>query len=176
MATAKKAPAKTAAAPAKKAAAPAKKAAAKTVAAAVPVAPVTPVAAAAPAKKAPAKKAAAPAKKAAATAAPAAEVAAAPAKKAAAKKAAAPAAAKGKANSGFMKAMTPSAALAAIVGKAPLPRTEVTKKVWDYIKKHKLQDSVNRRMINADAKLKEIFKKAQASMFEMTKLISSHLS
>ena len=56
-----------------------------------------------------------------------------------------------------------------------MPRTEVTKKVWDYIKKNKLQDAVNKRMINADAKLKEIFKKAQVSMFEMTKLISSHL-
>jgi len=75
-----------------------------------------------------------------------------------------------------MKAMTPSAALAAIVGSKPLPRTEVTKKVWEYIKKHKLQDAANKRMINADAKLKEIFKKAQASMFEMTKMISSHLS
>ena len=74
-----------------------------------------------------------------------------------------------------MKALTPSAALAAIVGAAPLPRTEVTKKIWDYIKKNKLQDSVNRRMINADAKLKEIFKKAQASMFEMTKLVNDHL-
>ncbi len=74
-----------------------------------------------------------------------------------------------------MKALTPSAALAAIVGAAPLPRTEVTKKIWDYIKKNKLQDSVNRRMINADAKLKEIFKKAQASMFEMTKLVNAHL-
>ncbi len=74
-----------------------------------------------------------------------------------------------------MKALTPSAALAAIVGANPLPRTEVTKKIWDYIKKNKLQDSVNRRMINADAKLKEIFKKAQASMFEMTKLVNDHL-
>ncbi len=74
-----------------------------------------------------------------------------------------------------MKALTPSAALAAIVGASPLPRTEVTKKIWEYIKKNKLQDSVNRRMINADAKLKEIFKKAQASMFEMTKLVNDHL-
>jgi len=74
-----------------------------------------------------------------------------------------------------MKAMTPSSALAAIIGDRPLPRTEVTKKVWDYIKKNKLQDSVNRRMINADAKLKEIFKKAKASMFEMTKMINAHL-
>ena len=78
-------------------------------------------------------------------------------------------------NAAFMRAMTPSAALAAIVGDKPLPRTEVTKKVWEYIKKNKLQDAVNRRMINADAKLKEIFKKAQASMFEMTKMINGHL-
>lgn len=74
-----------------------------------------------------------------------------------------------------MKAMTPSAALAAIVGSKPLPRTEVTKQVWVYIKKHNLQDAANRRMINADAKLKEIFKKAQASMFEMTKMLNEHL-
>ena len=79
------------------------------------------------------------------------------------------------ANAAFMKAMTPSAALAAIVGASPLPRTEVTKKVWEYIKKNKLQDAANKRMINADAKLKEIFKKAQASMFEMTKMINEHL-
>ncbi len=74
-----------------------------------------------------------------------------------------------------MKAMTPSAALAAVIGKGSFPRTEVTKKVWEYIKKHKLQDALDKRMINADAKLKEIFGKAQASMFEMTKMISSHL-
>jgi len=93
------------------------------------------------------------------------------AKKAAAKKPAA----KRKPNAAFMKAMTPSATLAAVVGATAMPRTEVTKKIWDYIKKNKLQDSVNRRMINADAKLKEIFKKAQASMFEMTKLVNDHL-
>ena len=125
------------------------------------------------AKKAPAKKAAAkkaPAKKPAAKKAVAKK---APAKKAPAKKAAP--AKKRTPNAAFMKAMTPSAALAAIIGDRPLPRTEVTKKVWDYIKKNKLQDSVNRRMINADAKLKEIFKKAQASMFEMTKMINAHL-
>ena len=75
----------------------------------------------------------------------------------------------------FMKAMTPSAALAAIIGDKPVPRTEVTKKVWEYIKKHGLQDQAKKTMINADAKLKEIFKKAQVSMFEMTKLISGHL-
>jgi chromatin remodeling complex protein RSC6 len=74
-----------------------------------------------------------------------------------------------------MKAMTPSAALAAVIGDKPLPRTEVTKKIWEYIKKHELQDKAQRTMINADAKLKVIFEKAQVSMFEMTKLISSHL-
>ena len=79
-------------------------------------------------------------------------------------------------NAAFMKAMKPSEALAAIVGSTPLPRTEVTKKVWEYIKKHDLQDPANRRMINADAKLKEIFKKPQASMFEMTKMLNEHLT
>ncbi|CAG0968227.1 hypothetical protein BURK1_01081 [Burkholderiales bacterium] len=114
-----------------------------------------PAARKAPAKKAPAKKA--------------------PARKAPAKKAAKKSGGKRKPNAAFMKALTPSAALAAIVGASPLPRTEVTKKIWEYIKKNKLQDAVNRRMINADAKLREIFKKAQVSMFEMTKLISNHL-
>jgi upstream activation factor subunit UAF30 len=125
------------------------------------------------AKKAPAKKA--PAKKAAAKKAPAKKAAAkkAPVKKAAAKKAAP--AKKRTPNAAFMKAMTPSDALAAIIGKGPYPRTEVTKKVWDYIKSNKLQDQAKKTMINADAKLKEIFKKAQVSMFEMTKLINSHL-
>jgi len=99
----------------------------------------------------------------------------APAKKAAAT-AAAPAAPKRTPNAAFMKAMTPSAALAAIVGAAALPRTEVTKKVWEYIKQHNLQDSANKRNINADDKLKAIFKKPQVSMFEMTKLINEHLS
>ena len=84
-------------------------------------------------------------------------------------------AAKRKPNAAFMKAMTPSASLAAIVGSNPLPRTEVTKKVWDYIKKNKLQDAVNRRMINADEKLKQVLGKAKVTMFEMTKLISNHL-
>ena len=124
----------------------------------------TPVAA--PAKAAAAKPAAA--KK----AAPAAKAAAKPA---AAKKAAAPATPR-KPNAAFMKEMTPSTELAAVVGAAPLPRTEVTKKVWDYIKKLDLQDPANRRMINADDKLKAVFGgKAQVSMFEMTKLISDHL-
>lgn len=79
-------------------------------------------------------------------------------------------------NAAFMKPMTPSTELAAIVGAKPLPRTEVTKKVWEYIKKNKLQDATNKRMINADAKLKAVLKKPQVSMFEMTKIISSHLS
>ena len=130
----------------------------------------------APAKKAPAKKAPAktpPAKPPVKSAAKAPAKAPA-AKKAPAKKVAGPAK-KRTPNAAFMKAMTPSDALAAIIGKGPYPRTEVTKKVWEYIKKNKLQDAVNRRMINADAKLKEIFKKAQASMFEMTKMINGHL-
>ena len=87
-----------------------------------------------------------------------------------------PAAKKRTPSAAFMKPLTPSPALAAIVGAKPLPRTEVTKKVWDYIKANKLQDSANKRNINADAKLKEIFKKPQVTMFEMTKLISQHLS
>jgi len=78
-------------------------------------------------------------------------------------------------NAAFMKAMTPSAALAAVIGDKAMPRTEVTKKVWEYIKKNGLQSKAKRTMINSDAKLKEIFNKAQVSMFEMTKLINSHL-
>ena len=122
---------------------------------------------AAPAKKAPAKKTVA--KK----AAPAKKM---PAKKAPAKKAAKAPAKKRTPNAAFMKPMTPSGALAAIIGDRPVPRTEVTKKVWEYIKKNNLQDAAKRTMINADAKLREIFKKGQVSMFEMTKLINSHLS
>jgi chromatin remodeling complex protein RSC6 len=63
-----------------------------------------------------------------------------------------------------------------VVGSSPLPRTQVTKKLWAYIKRNGLQDKKNRRMINADAKLRPIFKKDQVSMFEMTKLVSRHLS
>ena len=126
------------------------------------------------AKKGPAKKAAKPAKKAAKPAAKKAPAKKAPAKKAPAKKAA-KAKSTRKPNAAFMKAMTPSAALAAVIGATASPRTEVTKKLWDYIKKHKLQDSVNRRLINADAKLKEVFGKAQVSMFEMAKLVQKHL-
>jgi upstream activation factor subunit UAF30 len=124
-----------------------------------------------PAKKPAAKKSAA--KKPAAKKAPAKKAAP---KKAAPKKAAKKPAAKRKPNAAFMKAMTPSGALAAVVGNNPLPRTEVTKKIWDYIKKNKLQDSINRRLINADEKLKQVFGgKRQVSMFEMTKLVSNHL-
>ena len=81
-----------------------------------------------------------------------------------------------KPNAAFMKPMTPSAALAEIVGAKPLPRTEVTKKLWAYIKKNKLQDAKNKRMIKADAALKVVFGgKATVNMFEMTKLVSNHL-
>ena len=74
-----------------------------------------------------------------------------------------------------MKALMPSAALAAVVGATPLPRTEVVSKLWTYIKKNKLQNQANKRMIDADAKLKEIFGKMQVSMFEMAGLIGKHL-
>ena len=81
-----------------------------------------------------------------------------------------------KPNAAFMKPMTPSAMLSEVVGSKPLPRTEVTKKLWLYIKKNGLQDSKNRRNINADAKLGPVFGgKKQVSMFEMTKLVSKHL-
>ena len=151
MATAKKAPAKKA--PAKKAA-PAKKVAAKK---------------AAPAKKAPAKKAA-PAKKVAAKkAAPAKKVVAkkAPAKKAPAKKRTP--------NAAFMKPLTLSPALSAVVGAAALPRTEIVRKLWVYIKAKGLQDKINKRMVNADEKLRAVFGKAQVSMFEMAGLIGKHV-
>lgn len=93
-----------------------------------------------------------------------------------AKKAAKKSGAKRKPNAAFMKALTPSASLAAVVGSAPLPRTEVTKKLWAYIKKNGLQDAKNRRNINADDKLKEVFGgKKTVSMFEMTKLVAGHL-
>ena len=119
------------------------------------------------AKKSSAKKPAA--KKSAAKKAPAKK---APAKKAPAKKSAA----KRKPNAAFMKAMTPSTVLDAVVGNAAMPRTEVTKKIWDYIKKNKLQDAVNKRLINADEKLRAVFGgKNKVSMFEMTKLVSGHL-
>lgn len=97
-------------------------------------------------------------------------------KKAATKKAAPKkAAGKRKPNPAFMKALTPSSTLAAIIGTSPMPRTEVVKKLWAYIKKNNLQDKVNRRNINADDKLKSLFGKATVNMFEMTKIVSKHL-
>ena len=84
--------------------------------------------------------------------------------------------AKRKPNAAFMKPMTPSASLSAVIGGNAMPRTEVTKKIWNYIKRNGLQDSKNRRMINADDKLKDVFGgKKQVSMFEMTKLVNRHL-
>ncbi|GGX12494.1 MULTISPECIES: SWIB/MDM2 domain-containing protein [Undibacterium] len=132
--------------------------------------------AAKPAAKAAAKPAAAKKPVAKAAAKPAAKAAAKPAKAAAKPAAKKPAAAR-KPNAAFMKPMTLSPVLAAVIGAAPMPRTEVTKKIWEYIKKHKLQDEANKRNINADDKLKAVFGgKKQVSMFEMTKLISGHLS
>jgi len=81
-----------------------------------------------------------------------------------------------KANAAFMRPVTPSAMLAEIVGSKPIPRTEVTKKLWVYIKKNGLQDKTNRRMINADAALKAVFGgKSSVNMFDMTKLVGKHL-
>jgi len=98
------------------------------------------------------------------------------AKKTAAKKKTAKKAAKRTPNAAFMRAMTPSAQLGMVVGSAPLPRTEVTKKLWQYIKRKGLQDAKNRRQINADENLKPIFGgKSNVSMFEMTKLVNKHL-
>ena len=153
MATAKKkAPAKKPAA--KKAAA--KKPAAKKVAAKKPAAKK-------PAAKKPAAKK--PAAKKVAAKKPA-------AKKAAAKKAPAK---KRTPNAAFMKPMTPSAALAAVIGSHAVPRTEVVSKLWAYIKKNGLQDKTNKRAINADAKLREVFGKSQVTMFELAGLIGKHL-
>ncbi len=119
------------------------------------------------AKKAPAK---------ATTAAAKPEKAAKVSKSAAAEAApAAPAAKKRTPNAAFMKPLTPSAELAAVVGTAPLPRTEIISKLWAYIKEHKLQDEANKRNINADAKLKKVFGKPQVSMFEMAGLIGKHV-
>ena len=105
------------------------------------------------------------------------------AKKAPAAKKAAPAAKKAaaggkrKPNAAFMKEMTPSAALAEVVGSKPLPRTQVVSKIWDYIKKNNLQDAKNKRQINADEKLKPIFGgKKSVTMFEMTALVNKNLS
>jgi upstream activation factor subunit UAF30 len=93
------------------------------------------------------------------------------------KKASKPKKSKGrKPNAAFMKPMNPSSTLAAVIGSSPMPRTEVTKKLWAYIKKNGLQDKNNRRMINGDDKLKAVFGgKSQVSMFDMTRLVSNHL-
>ena len=79
-------------------------------------------------------------------------------------------------NAAFMKPMQPSEQLQSVVGSSPMPRTEITKKLWQYIKRKGLQDAKNRRMINADENLRPIFKKDQVSMFDMTKLVNKHLS
>ncbi len=98
------------------------------------------------------------------------------AKKSSAKKPAKKKAAKRVPSAAFMKPMTPSAQLATVVGTAPLPRTEVTKKLWAYIKRKGLQDAKNRRMINADDNLRPVFGGSkQVSMFEMTRLVNKHL-
>src|SRR5256885_918284 len=95
--------------------------------------------------------------------------------KKAAKKGGAKKSAKRKPNPAFMKPLTPSATLAAVVGSSPLPRTEVVKKLWAYIKRNNLQDKNNRRNINADDKLRSIFGKGTVNMFEMTKIVNKHL-
>lgn len=81
-----------------------------------------------------------------------------------------------KPNAAFMAPLTPSASLGEVVGSKAMPRTEIIKKIWDYIKKHKLQDNKNKRMINADAKLKTLFGgKSQVSMFDLAKIVSKHV-
>lgn len=116
------------------------------------------------AKKAAPKKKAAKAKKAPAKAA----------KKKAAKKATKKKSAR-KPNAAFMAPLTASPALAEVIGNKPLPRTEIVKKIWDYIRKNNLQDKKNRRMINADSKLKPLFGKDQISMFDLAKIVSKHV-
>ena len=80
-----------------------------------------------------------------------------------------------KPNAAFMIPLTPSETLAAVIGSKPIPRTEIVKKIWEHIKKNGLQDSKNRRMINADAKLKPVFGKEQISMFELAKVVNKHV-
>jgi chromatin remodeling complex protein RSC6 len=162
-ATAKKAVKKATAKKATKKKATAKKAAPKKKATAKKAAP----------KKATAKKKAAPKKK--ATAKKAAPKKAKPKKVAKPKKAAKPKT-KRKPNAAFMAPVRPDAMLGAVVGSNAMPRTEITKKLWDYIKKNGLQDKVNRRNINADEKLRPIFGKSTVTMFEMTKLVSNHIN
>jgi chromatin remodeling complex protein RSC6 len=98
------------------------------------------------------------------------------AKKSVAKKGAKKSAGRGRANAAFMAPVTPDSALAAVVGDKPMPRTEITKRLWAYIKKNGCQDQKNRRMINADASLKAVFGgKSAVNMFEMTKLVNKHV-
>lgn len=124
-------------------------------------------------KKAPKKAAKKAVKKAAKKAAPKKVAKKAPVKKAA-KKAAKKSARKP--NAAFMAPLTPSATLAEVIGSKPVPRTEIVKKIWDYIKKNNLQDKKNRRMINGDAKLKAVFGgKEQISMFELAKIVNKHV-
>jgi len=80
-----------------------------------------------------------------------------------------------KPNAAFMAPLTPSSTLAEVIGNKPIPRTEIVRKIWDYIKKNNLQDKKNRRMINADAKLKPVFTKDQISMFELAKVVNKHV-
>jgi len=97
-------------------------------------------------------------------------------KKAAPKKAAPKKKTARKPNAAFMRALTPSSTLAGVIGSSAVPRTEAVKKIWDHIKKNNLQDSANRRMINADEKLRPLFGKDQISMFDLAKILSKHLS
>ncbi|HEY0732006.1 MAG TPA: SWIB/MDM2 domain-containing protein [Chitinophagaceae bacterium] len=129
-------------------------------------------------KKAAAKKAApkkAAPKKAAKKAAPKKAAPKKAAKKAAPKKAAPKKKSARKPNAAFMAPLTPSSQLAEVIGSKPMPRTEVIKKIWEHIKRNNLQDSKNRRMINADAKLKPVFGKDQISMFELAKVVNKHV-
>ena len=98
------------------------------------------------------------------------------AKKAAPKKAAPKKKSARKPNAAFMRALTPSSTLAGVIGSTPVPRTEAVKLIWNHIKKNNLQDSANRRMINADEKLRPLFGKDQISMFDLAKILSKHLS
>jgi|SRR6478609_2274519 chromatin remodeling complex protein RSC6 len=100
---------------------------------------------------------------------------AAPAKKKVAKKAPPKKKSARKPNAAFMAALNPSSTLAEVIGNKPMPRTEIVKKIWDYIKKNNLQDKKNRRMINADGKLKPLFAKDQISMFDLAKIVSKHV-
>src|ERR1043165_7812657 len=99
----------------------------------------------------------------------------APAKKKVAKKAAPKKKSARKPNAAFMAALNPSSTLAEVIGNKPMPRTEIVKKIWDYIKKNNLQDKKNRRMINADGKLRPLFGKDQISMFDLAKIVSKNV-